>query len=42
MQCKLTSYSKYKAYCDKKANATKLKETDYVYVLQPKADHQGS
>ena len=33
---------KYKAYYDKKANASKLKEADYVYILQPKADHPGS
>ena len=33
---------KYEAYYDKKANASKLKEADYVYILQPKADHQGS
>ena len=33
---------KYKAYYDKKANASKLKEAVYVYILQPKADHQGS
>ena len=26
----------------KKANAWKLKEQQYVYALQPKADHQGS
>ena len=26
----------------KKVNASKLKEADYVYILQPKADHQGS
>ena len=26
----------------KKANASKLKQADYVYILQPKADHQGS
>ena len=38
----MQAYIKYKAYCDKKANASKLKEADYVYVLQPKADHQGS
>ena len=38
----LQAYIKYKAYYDKKANASKLKEADYVYVLQPKADHQGS
>ena len=36
------TYIKYKAYYDKKANALKLKEADYVYVLQPEADHQGS
>ena len=36
------AYIKYKAYYDKKANASKLKEADYVYILQPKADHQGS
>ena len=35
-------YIKYKAYYDKKANASKLKEADYVYILQLKADHQGS
>ena len=28
-----------KAYYDKKANASMLKEADYVYFLQPKADH---
>ena len=33
---------KYKAYYDKKANASKLRHTDYVSILQPKADHQGS
>ena len=32
----------YKAYYDEQADASKLKEADYVYVLQPKADHQGS
>ena len=36
------SVHQYKAYYDKKANAWKSKEADYVYVLQPKADHQGS
>ena len=34
--------NKYEAYYDTKANASKLKEADYVYILQPKADHQGS
>ena len=38
----MQAYIKYKAYYDKKANNSKLKEADYVYVLQPKADHQGS
>ena len=38
----MQAYIKYKAYYDKKANASKLKEADYVYVLQPKANHQGS
>ena len=38
----MQAYIKYKAYYDKKANASKLKETDYVYIFQPKADHQGS
>ena len=38
----MQAYIKYKAYYDKKANASKLKKADYVYVLQPKADHQGS
>ena len=38
----MQAYIKYKAYYDKKASASKLKETDYVYILQPKADHQGS
>ena len=33
---------KYKADYDRKANASKLKESVYVYVLQPKADHQWS
>ena len=38
----MQAYIKYKAYCDKKANASKFKEADYVYILQWKADHQGS
>ena len=38
----MQAYIIYKAYYDKKANTSKLKEADYVYVLQPKADHQGS
>ena len=35
-------YIKYQAYYDKKANSSKLKEADYVYVLQPEVDYQGS
>ena len=39
----MQAYIKYEAYYDnKKANASKLKEADYMYILQPKADHQGS
>ena len=38
----MQAYIKHKAYYDKKANASKLKEADYVNILQPKADHQGS
>ena len=38
----MQAYIKNKACLDKKANPSTLKEADYVYVLQPKADHQGS
>ena len=38
----MKAYIKYKAYYDRKANASKLKKADYVIILQPKADHQGS
>ena len=38
----MQDYIKNKAYYDKKANALKLKQSDYVYILQPEADHQGS
>ena len=38
----MQAYIKNKAYSDKKANASKPKESDYVYILQLKADHQGS
>ena len=34
------AYMKYKAYYDKEANASKLKESDYAFVLQLKTDHQ--
>ena len=38
----MQAYIKYTAYYDKKANESKLKEADYVYILQAKADHQGT
>ena len=38
----MQAYIKYKAYYYKKANASKLKEADCLYILQPKADHQAS
>ena len=38
----MQAYIKYKTYYDQNTNASKLTETDYVYILQPKADHQGS
>ena len=38
----MQAYIKYKAFYEKKANASKLKEADYVYILQPKAAHQDS
>ena len=36
------SYIKYKRYYDKKAKASPLKEKDYCFILQPKADHRKS
>ena len=38
----MQSYIKYKEDYDRKAKAAPLKENDYCFVLQPKADHQGS
>ena len=38
----MQAYIRYKTYYDKKANASKLKQADYVFILQSKADHQGS
>ena len=38
----MQAHIKHKAYYDKKAIASKLKQSDYVYILQPKADQQGS
>ena len=37
----MQTYIEYKAFCDKEANISKLKEADFVYVFQPEADHQG-
>ena len=38
----MQSYLKYKDYYDRKAKAAPLKEKDYCFVLQPKADNQAS
>ena len=38
----MQSYIKYKEYYDRKAKAAPIKENEYCFVLQPKADHQGS
>ena len=38
----MQAYIKYKAYYEKKTNDSNLTQSDYVYILQPKADHQGS
>ena len=38
----MQSYIKYKKFYDKKAKASPLKEKHYCFILQPKADHQGS
>ena len=38
----MQAYIKYKAYNDRKANTSKLKQADYVLILQSKADHQES
>ena len=38
----IQSYIKYKEYYDRKAKAAPLKENEYCFVLQPKADNQGS
>ena len=37
----MQAYTNYKAYYDKQTRASKLKEADYAYVLQPKLNHQG-
>ena len=38
----MQDYIKYNAQCDKKTFTSKIKEQQYVYVLQPKVDRQGS
>ena len=38
----MRAYNKYKDHYDKKANASKLEEREYVYVLQQKVDNQSS
>ena len=38
----MQSYIKYKEYYDRKAKVAPLKENELCFVLQPKADHQGS
>ena len=38
----MQSNIKYKEYYDSKAKAAPLKENEYCFVLQPKADNQGS
>ena len=39
----MQAYKKYKkTYYDSKDNASKHKQAEYIYVLQPTADHQGS
>ena len=38
----MQSHIKNKEHYDRKAKAVPLKENDYCFVLQPKADHQGS
>ena len=37
----MRAYIKYEAYYDRKANALKLKQADYVFILQQKADPEG-
>ena len=38
----MQSYLKYKKYYDRKAKAAPLSEQDFCFILQPKADNQGS
>ena len=38
----MQAYIQNKAYYDKKSNPSKVKEAEYVYILHPETDHQGS
>ena len=38
----MQSFINFRRYHDKKAKGSPLKEKDYCFILQPKADHQGS
>ena len=38
----MQSFLKYKAYYDRKAEASPLETTDYCYILKPKADAQAT
>ena len=38
----MQSYLKYKEFDDRKAKAAPLNEQDFCFILQPKADNQGS
>ena len=38
----MQSYLKYKEYYDQNAKAAPLKQSDYCFILQPLAGHQGS
>ena len=38
----MQSYLKNKEYYDRKAKAAPLNEQDFCFILQPKADNQGS
>ena len=38
----MQSYLKYKEYYDRKAKAAPLSEQEFCFILQPKADNQGS
>ena len=38
----MQSYLKYKEYYDRKTKAAPLSEQDFCFILQPKADNQGS